>query len=126
MNMDKVIIFDTTLRDGEQAAGGTLNIQEKLEIARQLENLGVDVIEAGFPAASPAILRPSALLLMKYANPLSVRFPMPMRQQWIMPRMQLRRQRTRVFIFSYRLPKYTWSINSKRAVRKSRKWPAIW
>ena len=51
--MDKVIIFDTTLRDGEQAAGGTLNIQEKLEIARQLESLGVDVIEAGFPAASP-------------------------------------------------------------------------
>ena len=51
--MDKVIIFDTTLRDGEQAAGGTLNIQEKLEIARQLETLGVDVIEAGFPAASP-------------------------------------------------------------------------
>src|SRR5271157_17974 len=51
--MDKVIIFDTTLRDGEQAAGGTLNIQEKLEIARQLENLGVDVIEAGFPMASP-------------------------------------------------------------------------
>jgi len=47
--MDKVIIFDTTLRDGEQAAGGTLNIQEKLEIARQLERLGVDVIEAGFP-----------------------------------------------------------------------------
>jgi 2-isopropylmalate synthase len=47
--MDKVIIFDTTLRDGEQAAGGTLNIQEKLEIARQLEKLGVDVIEAGMP-----------------------------------------------------------------------------
>ncbi len=51
--MDKVIIFDTTLRDGEQAAGGTLNFQEKLEIARQLEKLGVDVIEAGFPASSP-------------------------------------------------------------------------
>ena len=51
--MDKVIIFDTTLRDGEQAAGGTLNIQEKAEIARQLEKLGVDVIEAGFPASSP-------------------------------------------------------------------------
>ena len=47
--MEKVIIFDTTLRDGEQAAGGTLNIQEKLEIARQLEKLGVDVIEAGMP-----------------------------------------------------------------------------
>ncbi|MFC1592541.1 2-isopropylmalate synthase [Candidatus Omnitrophota bacterium] len=51
--MEQVIIFDTTLRDGEQAAGGTLNVQEKLEIARQLEKLGVDVIEAGFPASSP-------------------------------------------------------------------------
>src|SRR4030042_1091994 len=51
--MEKVIIFDTTLRDGEQAAGGMLNIQEKLEIARQLERLGVDVIEAGFPISSP-------------------------------------------------------------------------
>ena len=50
---ERVIIFDTTLRDGEQAAGGTLNIQEKLEIAKQLEKLGVDVIEAGFPIASP-------------------------------------------------------------------------
>jgi len=51
--LERVIIFDTTLRDGEQAAGATLNIQEKLDIARQLERLGVDVIEAGFPASSP-------------------------------------------------------------------------
>lgn len=51
--MDKVIIFDTTLRDGEQAAGGSMNLNEKLEIARQLEKLGVDVIEAGFPISSP-------------------------------------------------------------------------
>ncbi len=51
--MDKVIIFDTTLRDGEQAAGATLNKDEKLEIARRLEKLGVDVIEAGFPISSP-------------------------------------------------------------------------
>ena len=51
--MDKVIIFDTTLRDGEQAAGGMLNAQEKLEIAKQLAELGVDVIEAGFPLSSP-------------------------------------------------------------------------
>ena len=50
--MDRVIIFDTTLRDGEQAAGGTLNVQEKLEIARRLEKLGVDVIEASFPISS--------------------------------------------------------------------------
>jgi 2-isopropylmalate synthase len=48
-----VIFFDTTLRDGEQSPGATLSSAEKLEIARQLSRLGVDVIEAGFPAASP-------------------------------------------------------------------------
>lgn len=48
-----VIIFDTTLRDGEQSPGATLTSAEKLEIARQLAALGVDIIEAGFPAASP-------------------------------------------------------------------------
>jgi 2-isopropylmalate synthase len=51
-----VIVFDTTLRDGEQSPGATLNEQEKLEIARQLARLGVDVMEAGFPAASPGDL----------------------------------------------------------------------
>jgi len=50
---DRVIIFDTTLRDGEQSPGVALNIQDKLEIARQLEKLRVDVIEAGFPVTSP-------------------------------------------------------------------------
>ncbi len=50
---DIVRIFDTTLRDGEQSPGATLNMDEKLEIARQLARLGVDVIEAGFPIASP-------------------------------------------------------------------------
>jgi 2-isopropylmalate synthase len=50
--VDRVIIFDTTLRDGEQSAGAALNIDEKLEIARQLERLKVDVIEAGFPITS--------------------------------------------------------------------------
>ncbi len=51
--MGKIIIFDTTLRDGEQSPGASLNINEKVEIARQLACLGVDVIEAGFPVASP-------------------------------------------------------------------------
>jgi 2-isopropylmalate synthase len=50
--MDRVRIFDTTLRDGEQSPGATMNIEEKLVIARQLERLGVDVIEAGFAASS--------------------------------------------------------------------------
>ena len=51
--MDHIRIFDTTLRDGEQSPGATLNLQEKLEIAHQLEALGVDIIEAGFPISSP-------------------------------------------------------------------------
>lgn len=51
--MRKINIFDTTLRDGEQSPGVNLNYTEKLEIAKQLEKLGVSVIEAGFPAASP-------------------------------------------------------------------------
>lgn len=50
---DRVLIFDTTLRDGEQSPGISLNASEKLEIAHQLARLGVDVIEAGFPIASP-------------------------------------------------------------------------
>lgn len=53
-SMERVIIFDTTLRDGEQSPGASLNIFEKLEIARQLAKLNVDVIEAGFPVSSPA------------------------------------------------------------------------
>ena len=51
--MDKLLIFDTTLRDGEQSPGASMNVDEKLVIARQLANLGVDVIEAGFPISSP-------------------------------------------------------------------------
>ena len=50
---DRVVFFDTTLRDGEQSPGATLNVEEKLEIARQLSRLGVDICEAGFPIASP-------------------------------------------------------------------------
>jgi 2-isopropylmalate synthase len=52
-NPDRIIIFDTTLRDGEQSPGATLNVEEKITIARQLARLGVDVIEAGFAFASP-------------------------------------------------------------------------
>lgn len=51
---DRIIIFDTTLRDGEQAPGASMTIDEKLRIAHQLARLNVDVIEAGFPISSPA------------------------------------------------------------------------
>ena len=67
--MDRVIIFDTTLRDGEQAAGGSLNVQEKLEIARQLEKLSVDVIEAGFPVTSPGDFEAVRLISQEVRTP---------------------------------------------------------
>src|SRR5271154_3537695 len=50
--MEAIRIFDTTLRDGEQSPGATLTLTEKLEIARHLEKMGVDIIEAGFPISS--------------------------------------------------------------------------
>lgn len=53
MKPDKVLIFDTTLRDGEQAPGASMNKDEKLEIAYALERMGVDIIEAGFAVSSP-------------------------------------------------------------------------
>ena len=53
MSKDKVYVFDTTLRDGEQVPGCQLNTKEKIEIALDLESLGVDIIEAGFPISSP-------------------------------------------------------------------------
>src|SRR5215467_3923234 len=52
-NADRLIIFDTTLRDGEQSPGASMNLAEKLQVALALKELGVDVIEAGFPIASP-------------------------------------------------------------------------
>jgi len=54
---DQVMIFDTTLRDGEQSPGAALNVDEKVEIARVLEGMGVNVIEAGFPISSPGDFR---------------------------------------------------------------------
>ena len=52
MELKRIRIFDTTLRDGEQSPGCSMNVREKLRMAHQLDRLGVDVIEAGFPIAS--------------------------------------------------------------------------
>ncbi len=57
MKTEKISIFDTTLRDGEQSPGCSMNLPEKIRMARQLENLGVDIIEAGFPIASEGDFR---------------------------------------------------------------------
>lgn len=53
MDTNRVLIFDTTLRDGEQSPGASMNLAEKLQVAHALDELGVDIIEAGFPIASP-------------------------------------------------------------------------
>ncbi len=66
---DRVRIFDTTLRDGEQSPGATLTSAEKLEVARGLADLGVDVIEAGFPAASPDDLEAVQRISMEVGKP---------------------------------------------------------
>jgi len=67
--MDKVIIFDTTLRDGEQSPGASLNVDEKLVIAHQLARLNVDVIEAGFPIASPGDFSAVQLISQRVQGP---------------------------------------------------------
>jgi 2-isopropylmalate synthase len=67
---DKVYIFDTTLRDGEQSAGIGFTIDEKLAIARQLERLGVDIIEGGFPASSPGDLEAVSLIAKEVRGPI--------------------------------------------------------
>jgi len=69
MSKEKVIIFDTTLRDGEQSPGASLSIAEKLEIAHQLAALGVDIIEAGFPISSPTQFEATKLVAEQVAGP---------------------------------------------------------
>jgi 2-isopropylmalate synthase len=66
--MEKIIIFDTTLRDGEQSPGASMNPAEKVRLAFQLEKLGVDVIEAGFPAASPGDFEAVRMVAAKIRN----------------------------------------------------------
>src|SRR5258705_1958583 len=83
MSTEKLIIFDTTMRDGEQSPGAMMTLDEKLRIARQLERMRVDVIEAGFPASSDgdfeavkavaSIIRDSTIFGLARANENDVR-----------------------------------------------------
>jgi len=68
--VERILIFDTTLRDGEQSPGASLNIQEKLEIAKQLAKLGVDIIEAGFPISSPGDFEAVKIVAKKIKGPI--------------------------------------------------------
>ena len=67
---NRIYLFDTTLRDGEQSPGVSLNVEEKLEIAQQLARLGVDVIEAGFPIASPGDFQAVKNIAKKVKGPI--------------------------------------------------------
>ena len=73
--MEKLTIFDTTLRDGEQSPGASLNLNEKLEIAKQLAILGVDVIEAGFPITSPGDFEAVKAVAKAVRRPVICGFP---------------------------------------------------
>ena len=81
MSDRKIVIFDTTLRDGEQSPGASMNIPEKLEVAQMLSSLGVDVIEAGFPVTlspytrSPRSSREAAFALWPAARTATLKRP---------------------------------------------------
>ena len=77
MAKQKLVVFDTTLRDGEQSPGVTLNLNEKLEIAKQLSRLGVDVCEAGFPSASQGDFE-AVQAIAKEVGPLTIGRENPM------------------------------------------------
>ena len=68
MSGEQITIFDTTLRDGEQSPGCSMNTNEKLEVAGALVELGVDVIEAGFPIASPGDFEAVQLIAREFGS----------------------------------------------------------
>ncbi len=82
---DQVIIFDTTLRDGEQALSASLTVKEKLQIAYALERLGVDVIEAGFPVSSPGDFESVQTIANTLKTAEFVPFRVPLRKTSMLP-----------------------------------------
>ena len=100
-----VRIFDTTLRDGEQSPGATMTSAEKLELARNLSRLGVDVIEAGFPAASPDDLEAVRRIAKEVGNtafndrtPIICGLARTSKKDMILPGKALKPQPARAFI----------------------------
>ena len=66
MTNEKVYIFDTTMRDGEQSPGASMSVEEKVQISRVFDEMGIDIIEAGFPISSPGDLE--SILLFQRAQ----------------------------------------------------------
>ena len=113
----RVHIFDTTLRDGEQSPGISLNTQEKVEIAQQLARLGVDVIEAGFPITSPGDFEAVAAIARKVEGPVSVAWPAPTRRTSTPPGGRSRIRSGRESTPSSPPPTSTSSISSRPRAR---------
>jgi 2-isopropylmalate synthase len=106
---EHLVIFDTTLRDGEQSPGASMTKDEKLRVARQLERMQVDVIEAGFAAASPGdfdAIRTIARVIIKVRR--SAHWPVPTRTTFVVRARRLRRQRVVAFIPSSPPARFTW------------------
>ena len=118
--MERISIFDTTLRDGEQSPGASMSIEQKLEIAGQLARLGVDVIEAGFPISSPHQLEGVKLISREVRDRSSRPSRAPWKRTSTAPPRPFEKPSTRVSIpFSPRRP-FTWS--SSYASRPTRCW----
>ena len=81
---EKVYIFDTTLRDGEQSPGASLNLDEKLEVARALAEMKVDAIEAGFPISSPGDFEAVQAVAQQVDGPVIAGMKMQVEGDWIM------------------------------------------
>ena len=122
---DRVLIFDTTLRDGEQSPGIGLNTAEKLEIAHQLARLGVDVIEAGFPIASPGDFEAVRAIAREVARSGRRRAGARQRRPTSSaPGRRCARPRGRASTRSSRPRTSTSSTSCRPRARTSRAWPA--
>jgi 2-isopropylmalate synthase len=120
--LDTITVFDTTLRDGEQSPGATLNIEEKLEIARQLSRLGVDVCEAGFPIASPGDFEAVQRVAREVGSLIegrSTAWRVPQRLTLPGPMTPSALRRGIASIPSWRRAIFTWSTNSRSAARNA-------
>jgi len=115
---ERILIFDTTLRDGEQSPGCSMNLEEKLRMAGQLEALGVDVIEAGFPIASDddfrAVREVSKKCQRASVAALSRALPADIERAWE----ALGKRGGREFIPSWPLRTFIWSTSSRSAAMR--------
>lgn len=117
---NKLIIFDTTLRDGEQSPGASMTQEEKLRIARQLEKLGVDVIEAGFAAASPGDFESIGAVAKHIKESTICSLARAVENDIRKAGEAIRHAKKGVFTHSLRPVKFIWRINS--ACQKMRCW----